>query len=624
MVMAVSKVGVEIIVASASDTGGPAAIAGHADGTFLVAWEGGPSDPVDSEDGDEYFYNEILARSFEWGTASGDSFVVNTERLDPQFDPDVTALAGGGYAVAYTSGVENHLYGAYVGSQVIDSTGTKYGAEVLTDNYSYYHQTPDVVGLADGGFAIVSTEEDNGELRLHAANGELTAIYGFGNHDGLTPTAVTALADDSVLVFWHGVSSPVFEETDEDVRGLWAEQLSLDGAGGGAFLIIAASDYPDRNFDPVASPLPDGKVALTWVSSTSGRVYAAVVDPIAGTTSAPVFVDVDAGDSNPDIAVLSDGRFVVTWQEASADGDSSGSGIMARVFLADGAADGAAFLVNDYAPGSQVAPTVAALGGDHFVIAWSGDGGLRAQIFSADTGPAPLIEREGTQDCSAAGNQVLTGLAGSDIFYCDVTASTGHDTIDDFKSTDVLVTNGKIYDSNNDGFITFGANGLIDIDGPGGASDTIAISNLSGASGLRFMGERDGYFVYADRTVRPARAIEGKLGDDALAGDVGDTKANVFFFDTALDLDLGHDTLTRFGGKDVLVTTTKLGEGPGNITFANGLNLPGTLGSGVVDIFDLNGAAAHELEFDGAVTRHGVQYFVYSLEGSAAGVSLVG
>lgn len=78
---------------------------------------------------------------------------------------------------------------------------------------------------------------------------------------------------------------------------------------------------------------------------------------------------------NPDVAVLSDGRFVVTWQEvlgSPADGftDTDGA-VFARVYNANGTAAGEAFQVNQWAPGVQAVPQVAATADGGFIVSFA-------------------------------------------------------------------------------------------------------------------------------------------------------------------------------------------------------------------------------------------------------------
>ncbi|RWM79251.1 MAG: hypothetical protein EOR81_12295 [Mesorhizobium sp.] len=247
----------------------------------------------------------------------------------------------------------------------------------------------------------------------------------------------------------------------------------------------------------------------------------------------------------------------------------------------------------------------------------------------------PVVDRPGTQDGSAATDDVLTGPAFHNTFFVAEEGTSGHDRITNFAKDDVFATSKALFDSNGDGIITFGTNKLLDLDGPDAGIDTVSFDGLDAKKGLRFLGEGcDDVFVYATATVRPKGALEGRLGDDALAGDNPDAKANTFFFDTALDLNLGHDKITNFGGKDILVTTTQLfdSNNDGKIAFgpnhlldlSGGLGGPGDPGSpgevGDIAIKNTGGAAVTSLEFDGLVAHSGVNYYVYSGIGSAAGM----
>ncbi|MEO1369199.1 MAG: hypothetical protein AAFX50_18630, partial [Acidobacteriota bacterium] len=58
--------------------------------------------------------------------------------------------------------------------------------------------------------------------------------------------------------------------------------------------------------------------------------------------------------SDPDVAMAPDGRFVVVWESNGADGvDTSGSEILAQRFAADGSPVGQEFLVNSLTSSSQ-------------------------------------------------------------------------------------------------------------------------------------------------------------------------------------------------------------------------------------------------------------------------------
>jgi hypothetical protein len=116
----------------------------------------------------------------------------------------------------------------------------------------------------------------------------------------------------------------------------------------------------------------------------SGLVYYRLVsaDGVAGDEVA--VAEMMGAQSNPSVAALSDGSFVVAWVEANAD--ASGTGVRARVFAPDGTA-GAAFLVNSTEAGAQSAPAVAAHA-DRIAIAFSSDASVRARFFTVTGEPA--------------------------------------------------------------------------------------------------------------------------------------------------------------------------------------------------------------------------------------------
>lgn len=73
---------------------------------------------------------------------------------------------------------------------------------------------------------------------------------------------------------------------------------------------------------------------------------------------------------------------------------------------------------------------------------------------------------------------------------------SGFDRITDFGSDDLLLTTRQIRDGNGDGIITFGANGVLNLDS-NSRGDRIALEGVDPAKGLVYLGMEDGYYVYA-------------------------------------------------------------------------------------------------------------------------------
>ncbi|WP_242121048.1 Ig-like domain-containing protein [Sphingomonas lacusdianchii] len=226
-----------------------------------------------------------------------------------------------------------------------------------------------------------------------------------------------------------------------------------------------------------------------------------------------------------------------------------------------------------------------------------------------------LLQNYNIINGSGSANEVLRGTTGSDAFYFETAATSGNDRIVNFGSDDLLVIDKKLYDSNNDNYIGL-SNNRVTLDATG---DTVQIE---GVSALRLLGsDGEGNFIYRDDSIRPRGAKEGTFGDNVFWGDAADNSKNVFFFDTRLGVDLGDDTINRFGKHDLIVTTTKLydGNNDGIIMGSRGnISLPD--GTGTITMTDVDGNALTKVEFDGSVTEDGVTYYVYSLIGSNAGV----
>jgi hypothetical protein len=95
--------------------------------------------------------------------------------------------------------------------------------------------------------------------------------------------------------------------------------------------------------------------------------------------------------AHPSVAALPGGGFVVAWASYTQDG--SGYGIYAQRFDAEGERLGAEFQVNTAAEGFQLWPSVAATAAGEFLVVWEsggqdGDGdAVAGRVFAADGEP---------------------------------------------------------------------------------------------------------------------------------------------------------------------------------------------------------------------------------------------
>ncbi len=631
--MTISKIGLEervnTVVAFAQYQSDVATLSG---GGFVVSWT-----DSSAQDDEAYNFADIKAQVYSnEGTTVGGELAVNANTVDEQDNSSVIGLDGGAFLVAFEDGSDATVGGTYITARAFgaDAAPTTDDLRIGGGSGDYLAAHPQPLVLSNDALIVVHATEGNGVgIAVDLGTSSFSQLYeltdsvdpegGFESARDLMVQGVAALSGGRFVHTFQGNIYNAVENTSSPA--LFAQLRNADGSAVGAPFQIDISTPTTAGGNPSVTALAGGGFVVVWDTDETGAdIWARTFDGSGNATNAPFRVNLATTgfQGRPDIAALPDGGFVVVWTDGSGiGGDTSGSAVKLRSFTDAGVGDATETLVNSATAGSQADAHVATLDDGRFVVSWTDGGGIggadiKARLFQTDPAPidCPVVTRAGTLDGSAAGADILVGSAGPNSFLIRATGTSGHDTITNLGRADVFVTNAALRDSNNDGLITFSATGLR-IDGaPGG--DLVSFTGLNPAKGLRYLGEScPGVFVYADSTVRPKGAIEGKLGADALNGDVGDAKSQVFVFDSALKIALGADTIGNFGANDLLVTTSKIADGnnDGIIDFGANATLDFGPGSSVA----INDKAVTSLEYDGMLNHSGVDYFVYSRLGTA-------
>jgi hypothetical protein len=183
------------------------------------------------------------------------------------------------------------------------------------------------------------------------------------------------------------------------IQGVASDQFFVNPAGNG----IVSSTAPADQVQPELTLLSDGRFVFVWVSRAVDEdgdgdfCVRARVFNADGTPQGNDFIVETTTDGNqqvPTVSALSDGRFVVTWRSDDL-GDGSNSCIRARIFDADDPSTAADdFVVNSTTDNFQLSPSVAKLTNGNFVVLWHsfespGDG-------SANTLRGRLFDSTGT------------------------------------------------------------------------------------------------------------------------------------------------------------------------------------------------------------------------------------
>ena len=174
--------------------------------------------------------------------------------------------------------------------------------------------------------------------------------------------------DDGFLVVWKHYAI--------DVAGQWgiaAQRFDANGdAVGSEFSVASIVDHTQEY--PEIDVLSDGSFVVTWQRQSDGSnvgVFGQRFDSSAAKIGLEFQINTyTTGDQNESsVASLLDGGFVVTWQSDGQDGDNNG--IFGQRYNASGIKVGSEFQVNTQAAGSQEYSTVIGLSDGGFLTAWS-------------------------------------------------------------------------------------------------------------------------------------------------------------------------------------------------------------------------------------------------------------
>jgi hypothetical protein len=371
----------------------------------------------------------------------GSEILVNTATAGSQQTQQITALSNGGFVVTWqdgsagVGGAGGDTSSFAVKAQVFAAGGATVGTEILVNTATANNQqTQQITALSNGGFVV--TWQD-GSLGIGGAGGDTSS---------------------------NAVKAQVF---------------TAGGATVGSEILVNTATASTQD-TPQITALSNGGFVVTWNDAsagvggaggdTSGNAVKAQVFTASGATVGSeirVNTATSGAQSAPQITALSNGGFVVTWQDGSlgvggAGGDTSSNAVKAQVFTASGAPMGSEILVNTATASNQSSAQITALSNGGFVVTWQdssagvgGAGGdtsstaVKAQVF----GPAAYVATEQTAlslkggvsiaDIDA-GVGVLTATLGVGYGVLNITAGTSGATIVSGNGTGSVVVSGTL------------------------------------------------------------------------------------------------------------------------------------------------------------------------------------
>ncbi len=363
------------------------------------------------------------------GTKVGEEFRVNTSTDFDQKQPAITALADGGFVVAWESDCANGdedngddwVRDDNIFAQRFNSDGGKEGGEFQVNTFAKETQKDcSITALSekDGGGFIISWESfvNNGQEResFYAQRFDKDGKKVEGEFR-LKPKAEYLNGNCTIVALKgeNGGFVATWSENRGDNPDIYCKRFTSQGQGIGEEFKVN-SDTSGEHSTPSIAVLEDGGFVITWDADeqdgSSTGVFGQRFDQAGGKIGKEFHINTHTKghQESCSITALKDGGFVVAW---TSDGGADGSDedIYAQRFASDGSKAGMEFLVNTHTDSVQRFSSITALEDGGFVIAWESydqdgsDYGVYARRFDKDGNPLSVSSSNASS--SDAGNE---------------------------------------------------------------------------------------------------------------------------------------------------------------------------------------------------------------------------
>jgi FG-GAP-like repeat len=304
-----------------------------------------------------------------------------------QAEGQIARLADGGYVVVWAdySRTHNPGGGAVVG-QRYDALGNKVGGEVKISQFNDGDQSlPAITALPNGNVAVAFVDEFGPDediyVRIFGPGGASLSVGRIDNIDidaakQTSHPSITAFADGSYVIAYQ-----VDTGADSDIV---ARIVSPTGSVGAQFDI---DNQTDARLLPEVATLSNGNFVVTYQDEADGGPYDVlykIFTPAGTQVVAPTSTPGSSGggsEGNADVAALKEGGFVMVW----GDPDTSPNDVRAAILSNAGSVVVDNILVNTTTTGDQGLASVVALADGGFLVPWSDENAnlVRAQRFDA-------------------------------------------------------------------------------------------------------------------------------------------------------------------------------------------------------------------------------------------------
>ncbi len=349
-----------------NDKGFPS-ISKSENGNFVITWQSF------EQDGSQ---NGIYAQEFlPSGIKSGSEIRINQLTNGSQSYPDIILLDNGNHVVTWQS---SNKY-AYDGDSIyatILSPNLELLSEFMVNTYvDEYMTAPNISTLADGGFIITWSSYDQDDqsgfgvyAQRYENNGSpLGHEFRVNTHvyDSQAGGQVSSLNNGGFVVVWQS------RFQDGISRSIYAQIFDSESNHvGGEFKVNTTTN--SFQFSPEICVLQDGSFLVTWQSTddfhdSSNQIYYKKYNPNGVQIGEEhKIINSSLNDTSPSIAALSDGKYVLVWTSYR----NESRDITGQIFDSNDIAIGEKFTINTIISGDQIVPVVSALDDGAFVVSW--------------------------------------------------------------------------------------------------------------------------------------------------------------------------------------------------------------------------------------------------------------
>ena len=310
----------------------------------------------------------------------GEDFQINTYTTGDQGASHPAADPYGGFVVVWqSSGADGDGYG--ISGQWYETNGTASGAEFVVNSYTSGSQRNPSVVFRSGGNALVTWEgkgaghsfgiwgrniDSSGAVGVDFKVHTETQGRNYGPQTILQP-------NDEFIVVWSQSEAITIAN-----RNIVGTRFQSDGSAIGEEFAISELTLKSQDETNIAVS-SNGDFVVVWRAngsigadpdwSVQARRMASDGTPLGGHFQVNTLTS--GVQTSPDVALENDGDFLVVWQSAISNGDDSiADSIQARSYTSNGQTTEGEFQVNDGTFASQTAPSMEAAGGNTFLVVW--------------------------------------------------------------------------------------------------------------------------------------------------------------------------------------------------------------------------------------------------------------